>query len=85
MKMTDLRRSPRFRQRVQRLILPLSIVTACVATVDSLPAPGKSWRPVLIAQITATWLAVAVTVMVEVRKRRKSAALGAENTQEQPA
>lgn len=63
----------------------MSIVTACIATVDSLPATGKSWCPVLVAQITATWLAVAVTVMVEARKRRKAATLGAENTQEQPA
>ena len=83
MKIPALWRSPGFRQRAQRLILPMSIMTACIATIDSLPAPGKSWRLVLVAQITATWLAVAV--MVEACKRRKAAASGSESIQGQPA
>ncbi len=74
MKIIALRRSPRFRQNAQRLVLPLSVITACLSTADSFPAPGKFWRPVLAAQIAATWIAVAVAVVVEVRNRRKSAA-----------
>ena len=75
MNIRALRRNPRFRKTANRLILPLAVIAAFCSTLDSFPAPGKAWRPVLIAQIAATWLAVAISAAASYRNNRKTAAL----------
>lgn len=77
MKIVEFRRNPRLRKFATRLLLPVTVLTACFSTLDSWPIPGKHWRPVLIAQIGATWLAVAVSAWAGWRNQRKERELAA--------
>ena len=64
-------RNPRFRKVADRLLIIVPIALACFNTYLSLPDPGKSWRPLLVAQIVVAWLAVAIGIWTWRRGKRK--------------
>ena len=71
---TDARCTPRSKRNFQRLTVLTSVVIACGVTLDSRPAPGHSWRPLLIADIAIAWAVVVTNLLVGLRSQRREEA-----------
>ena len=66
-----LSRNPRFRKFANSLLLIVPFFMACFSTVESIPDLGKSWRPLLVAQIVVAWLAFLIGAWAWRQNERK--------------